>query len=245
MLFSQWQQLHCSFKVTSSLTLNLLTNVLSFVVLRMIPAIDVSICSWWPKTSYSWYITLPLTSIRNALHRPRQLNVQTISRWMINKMIFIPSFYTVSNEICLFFFIYLMSRVYSWLYSGMAERDGPRRPTFCPFDFFDGEIKFDYFVNGEKVCGGYESILSQCPSSSSLNIRYMGCKHSLQSVNYECIGHWNALNKHYFAVIEWINGTLPKYKCGVSSPVLQCYKDIKLFFSRLMIIKTAKKLKWP
>lgn len=97
---------------------------------------------------------------------------------------------------------------------GTAERDGPRRNEFCPFDFFDGEIKFDYYINDEKLCSGYGS---QCPSGSSLNIRFKGCNVSSYSTNYECIGHWHALNKDYLAVIEWINGTVPKYKCGVSS----------------------------
>lgn len=101
-------------------------------------------------------------------------------------------------------------------FPGTADRDGPRRNEFCPFDFFDGDIKFDYFINDNKVCADYESTISQCPSGSTLNIRYKGCNSPQLSAKYECIGHWNALNKHYLAVIEWINGTVPRYKCGVS-----------------------------
>ncbi|CRK99969.1 CLUMA_CG013264, isoform A [Clunio marinus] len=96
-----------------------------------------------------------------------------------------------------------------------SERDGPRRNEFCPFDFFDGDIKFDYYLNEKKLCNGLQSTLSQCPSGSSLNIRFKGCEdHSLNIANYECIGHWNALNKHYLAFIDWINGTEPRYKCS-------------------------------
>lgn len=101
-------------------------------------------------------------------------------------------------------------------YTETAERDGPRRNEFCPFDFFDGEIKFDYYLNDEKLCNGYESTMSQCPSGSSLNIRFKGCNYPPHTENFECIGHWHALNKHYLAVIDWINGTTPSYKCGVS-----------------------------
>lgn len=71
-------------------------------------------------------------------------------------------------------------------------------------------------MNEEKLCSGYESTLSQCPSGSSLNIRFKGCNGAPQSANYECIGHWHALNKDYLAVIDWINGTVANYKCGVS-----------------------------
>lgn len=74
-------------------------------------------------------------------------------------------------------------------------------------------------MNEEKLCSGYESTLSQCPSGSSLNVRFQGCNGAAQTLlnaNYECIGHWHALNKDYLAVIHWINGTVPNYKCGVS-----------------------------
>lgn len=102
-------------------------------------------------------------------------------------------------------------------FTGTAERDaiGHKR-EFCPFDFFDGEVKFNYISENQKICSGFKSTLSQCPSGSSLNMRFEGCEtKNLNVANYECIGHWEESNKQYLAVIEWINGTEARYKCGV------------------------------
>lgn len=122
-------------------------------------------------------------------------------------------------------------------YTETAERDGPRRNEFCPFDFFDGEIKFDYFLNEEKLCSGYESTLSQC-SGSSFNIRFKGCSMASYSASYECIGHWHTLKKDYLAVIERINGTIiPNYKCGVSNKNIEHKNQtfIAFFYSDISI----------
>lgn len=134
-------------------------------------------------------------------------------------MIFIPSSSTVSPKtmsihVC-FVCLHPFTRL-CFFSAGKSERDGPRRNEFCPFDFFDGEIKFDYYLNEDKVCSGFESTLSQCPSGSSMSFRFKGCSHPVVGANLECIGSWQASNQHYLAVIDWINGTVPRYKCGVS-----------------------------
>jgi hypothetical protein len=142
-------------------------------------------------------------------------------------MIFGPSFYLVSQQsfstfIYTFFSHFTSYKKYRKLCLVQIEiSDGPetpRRNEFCPFDFFDGEIKFDYFHNDEKICGQYESTISQCPSSSYLNVRYKSCNQPTFSTKYECIGHWKTSNKNYVALVEWSNGnaTKARYKCGVS-----------------------------
>jgi hypothetical protein len=135
-----------------------------------------------------------------------------------SKMIFIPSSSTVSSKTMSIHVCSLCLHSSARLFSsaGKNERDGPRRNEFCPFDFFDGEIKFDYYLNEDKVCSGFESTLSQCPSGSTMSFRFKGCNHPVSSANLECIGMWQASNQHYLAVIDWINGTTPRYKCGVS-----------------------------
>lgn len=128
--------------------------------------------------------------------------------------------------------------------TGTSERDSPRRSEFCPFNFFDGEIKFDYYLNENRLCSGYESTLSQCPSGSMLNLRFRGCSSgSPSTVKFECIGHWSALGEHYLAVIDWINGTVPRYKCGVSSTTFQNHSHDMICFSRHTIMITMERPK--
>jgi len=144
--------------------------------------------------------------------RQRQRSLNTI---------FDPSYCLVSKQS----FFYSHSRIINEMLKFILSRrieisDGPESPRkneFCPFDFFDSEIKFDYFHNDEKICGEYESTISQCPSSSYLNVRYKSCNQPTFSTKYECIGHWRTSNKNYVALVEWSNGTQARYKCGVSS----------------------------
>lgn len=79
-----------------------------------------------------------------------------------------------------------------------------------------------------------------------MNIRFKGCNKDLpRSANFECIGNWDALNKHYLAVIDWTNETKPVYKCGVRTVkimfiVLQTFIDYH-FRPTITIIKIRQK----
>lgn len=88
-----------------------------------------------------------------------------------------------------------------------------RHHEFCPFD---GEIKFDYYLNNQKICSGFKSTISNCPSSSSMNIHFRDCERDLQPLTFDCLGNWKMQNQNFLAVIESSsNETEPKYKCGV------------------------------
>jgi hypothetical protein len=115
-----------------------------------------------------------------------------------------------------FFFIYFF--LYA-IHTEYKENDGPIRHEFCPFD---GEMKFDYYLDNEKVCSGFKSIMSNCPSTSSLNVNFNECTEKLASIKFDCIGHWSIFNKNYLAVIETTSNNMSDsmYKCGVSKMFL-------------------------
>lgn len=86
-------------------------------------------------------------------------------------------------------------------------------------------------MNEKKLCSGYESTLSQCPSGSVLNMRFLSCeKGAPKAAKYECIGHWSVMGVNYLAVIDWVNATAPRYKCGVSSRSSILYSWFKFRF---------------
>ena len=95
---------------------------------------------------------------------------------------------------------------------GTKNRDNdPTTNEFCPFD---GEIKLDYYIDNKKICDNTESSMNFCPSGSSMIVNFKNCLFAPFSTVFECIGHWQALNKNYLAIIDRTNLTEPKYKCG-------------------------------
>lgn len=94
--------------------------------------------------------------------------------------------------------------------------EGPRRHEFCPID---SEMKFDYFIDEEKVCDGFQSSISNCPSSASMSFAFKdrNCTRKIPTVKYDCIGSWNWNKRNYLIVAETsLNDTQQqKFKCGV------------------------------
>lgn len=88
---------------------------------------------------------------------------------------------------------------------------------FCPID---SKMKFDYFVDGEKVCDDYQSTILNCPSTASMSFSFKdgNCIRKIPSRKYDCIGSWNWHKKNYLIVSETsLNETQrQKFKCGVS-----------------------------
>lgn len=115
----------------------------------------------------------------------------------------------------LFYFFNILN-----LFLETKEKEGPRHHEFCPFDT---EMKFDYFINDQKICDGFQSTISNCPSTASMNLDYSleNCSReynrSLYSMKYDCIGHWNWRGRNHLVVMEKKMGseTEEKYKCGV------------------------------
>ncbi|KAG5675652.1 hypothetical protein PVAND_005539 [Polypedilum vanderplanki] len=99
-------------------------------------------------------------------------------------------------------------------YSIILFRLDSRPHEFCPLT---GKIRFDYYPDNTPVCNGYQSSISNCPSSTSLNVNFKNCTKDLQPKKYDCLANWRMQNQNFIAIIESSldNSTDEKYKCGV------------------------------